>query len=1830
MILRLLYVFLGLSISISGFTQTLSISSTGQTGTSGTNWNLSGSTLTVTGTANIQSVVIETALNSGDLTIQGSSTAFVVNVEQAISSTTVGSDLTIGSVGNTGTVTVGANITLAGGLTLRGGYVNVNGNLTSSAVGDIFLKGIATNNPSVMLQSGKTITKSGGTGTLTFQGHSRVTNSGTITTTGTGLLNVVLWSDFDNSNNDGGVSHFGTISTNGGHVWLGGSNSNGGSYTWNNLTVGDGPSIGSANYNANGMDLRGDITTFGGDLLAWANTGTGAGISGIVTSGGNEVNVGNGDIVLITPYVLGTGLSIFFRQSGGTFTLVPNNGAFPNSLNWNPYAEVYGSMSGLNFTGDFNYLWIENPTLLKSLTIGYYDGMSSGGSPVLLTNSSNITMATAMSIAGPVSIYGGDISISQNITSTLLGADVLLQATGAINLASSKIVQTSNGDITFKACSGGLASSASSPVYLNSSSQLLSNGGNITLGGGYSGTEGNFYAASNITNGGYALRMDASTIINAAGGNIKLYGRNVTSYGDGVYLSSVTISTIGSGTIGIYGESFGGQNATPVNFGGITFENNASTIQTVNGNLVLKALLTNTQSAATSALNFYRSGGVTGQTNHIQILSNTGNIEITADRGTTNAGGIDHFSWGNVYFGSPSNNSFTATGNITLSFSKILSAFNNGFKVKTTGNVIYQPIATAFDAAQTFPVNSLHVLAESASSLTIGKPGNTADITISSAQSIAGDIDIYAGTLTLNSNLATTNNGDITINSNNAIAGLTAQRNVTAAGLFSYIPQGISFGAAVTYPITNLNLTSAGLLIGKTTNTTDVTFGTAATIAGPITVYGGNININQNLISSASSQVILCKATGNILTASGKTVQTNGGDIIYWADSDNNNSGGIRVDDNVTIDSRTNTDRTNATHTTGGGKIIFAGGLDDGGTSAGTSSLMSGLSSNDGIPDGYAVNSGSAATQSGIVLGTSTSGTGHNCGISVLSGGGDIRFHALATNNTSAVNSGPTGLLFFEGYSINGGTTGNITLLGNSNLTAGSWAIGMDLAAWRTSTASANGNTTAVNGNINIIGRAGGGTSGNIAMAIDGDANRHVFTTTGSGTISLDGLATGTAQTDMRLTNVDLLSTSGAITLTTRGNSGISVGGYAIGNGLFLGQKTGTLVTSSSSNISLVTNNLSTSSKPLTVNGTGQFVIEPFSTSFISGLTLNSTQTLATTLSGLRLGKLNNAANITIGAATSINGPITLHGGTLALNSALTTTNTTTGNLSLNGTTLSGSSTLTVANGRTLTMNLSSNTNYAGLISGTSLNFVKDGAGTLTLPTPTAFSFAAMTISGGAYTLNANQQLTLTGALTNNGTFTMKDGATFVQATSGTSIDGTGTYTVEKALASNSSTWSTTSGRFWYMGVPMVNVARSSYGTPGTTTNRVWSYSEATKSYTELSDGSALLSAGTGYVHRRSTDGTLTFSATGANGLYGSDYSVSGLTKTAGYTSGVNLVSNPYMGFLDWDAVYNASTNIDPTFYIRSNNTTGNNINALISYNGSTSQFVSNESSVSNTSNFRYIAPMQSIWVKVGAAASTGTVNMSRSMLSHQTGNTLKSSTVFPTLARVNLVDGNLFDQLLVYMNSDMSNEVDQYDSEKLPVSGTVQVYTMASNKKLVMNGLKNNKKKVSVPLYLELPASKSYTLQLSEYVLEDGLILLEDKQEGTMQDFTLLENYTFYANSGQLSNRFVLHFILPNAELTTQGPSNNWVGPETSYTDGGNVAITNDDRGNIEITVDQAEEQKVEGNVSVTDMNGKEVYKGQLDGITTAVSLNVPAGIYYLTVQSGSLFEKKKVFIQE
>jgi hypothetical protein len=503
-----------------------------------------------------------------------------------------------------------------------------------------------------------------------------------------------------------------------------------------------------------------------------------------------------------------------------------------------------------------------------------------------------------------------------------------------------------------------------------------------------------------------------------------------------------------------------------------------------------------------------------------------------------------------------------------------------------------------------------------------------------------------------------------------------------------------------------------------------------------------------------------------------------------------------------------------------------------------------------------------------------------------------------------------------------------------------------------------------------------------------------------------------------------------------------------------------------------------------------------------------------------------------------------------------------------------------------------------------------------------------LTITSGTLTLAANKQLTVSGTLTNNGTMTIESGATFKQ---GSSVTGTGTYNVKQTIDNGAGSGSTLTGRYWYLGSPLTCTRSSAFGNSGDL-NKVWSFTNG--AYANVADGSSL-SPTTGYVHRRSdASSTLTFS--GQN-LYAQDVTLS-LSNNAGTYGGWHLVSNPYTAYLDWNAIMSSGStqNINNTYYIRSYNSSGQDVNSLISYNSSSLQLTNNSGFTSLTAGqAQYIAPLQAFWVKVNPttplSATAGQLRLERAFTSHQTGNVgLKNTGVYPVLARVNLYDGAKFDQMLVYMNEFMTNVVDQNDSEKMFVSGVASIYTMASGKKLVMNGLKNNKKKISVPLYLELPTSKVYQLQLSEYIMEDGLILLEDKQEGTMQDFTIHDTYAFYANSGVLSNRFVLHFFMPDATITAQGPSNSWVQDENEVNEGGSILVSSNGRGKVTIQQD-IDPQAADGSqVLIRDASGRMVYEGQLEGPQTSLQLDAPSGVYFVEVQLNGQLEVKKIFVQQ
>ena len=1734
------------------------------------------------------------------------------------------SSFTLGKTTNSTNLTFENVLSVAGPISIYAGAVDINANLTSSATGDIFIKAISSTYPSIELASAKTITKSGGTGTLTFQGHASILNEGIINASGTGILNIVFWSDFDNSNNDGGVSHMGAITTNGGHVWMGGSNSNGGSYTWNNLTVGNGPSIGSSGHNCNSMNISGDITTTGGDVLLWASS-TGCSYLGIVTSAAYEVNVGNGDIVLITDYVLGVGPSLFFRQNGGTFTLVPDGNSFANPLDWSPALGSYNSMTGWNFPGDFNYLWIENPSTLTNLTIGRYDGMSSGGTPVVLTNTSNLNMVTASTIAGAWNLYGGAITLTGGLatTNTTTG-NMYLEGTsitgaGNLSLASNRVASI---NISSASTYTGIVSGTGSGL-------TKLGAGTLTLTNDHTYTGVTTISAGDLQVGtGGSLTAASSGTIAATSGVVVATGSELILAPNENIVFAAPIS--GAGGLEIKGNSGSYYNAfltaTPA-----TIATNSSvlevltritcglqqggSISTSSGEIAGAFLKSYNASSNTATLQFQQFDGQYTKCVFVRLSQSGTNVQISVNTSIYNTGAAYRLGNQLGVDMSTGSSSMGLTTNATSAGYGISKVYMSG-KVNFTGALSY---------------TGNTVLSNTVSNITTP---NTTNYTSKGTQEITDASSAFPAASSV------VNNGLIIFNRATA---MTIASNLSGTEEVLQVGAPITLSGTCTHAgLTSIDLNKS-LIVGNGSTAGSITgniinYGTLTFNRSDNSSYPGVVSGTGTLVKNGAGELML---TG-LQTFTGATT-INAGKLIISRDVPAYPSASISGAGELVIQPTTTSFTNAVSYPITGITVGGIGGLTIGKASNLANITFASATSIAGPITAYGgqinVNANLSSTLSGADILLQGSKIVHSPGITVLTTAGDITYNATNTPWAAvAEQSVLVGALAGSNATIDA-QGGNISLSGTF-ATTGVTNTGNNSDATiylANSTVRTNGT-----GTISITGNAydNASTTGDYIWGVV-LAETSVIQTQ-NGNISITGTP-GKIRPNGRGVVADgstlkVLSNSGTIQFTDAMPVGHTLTNYsgayfkpAAANAIRFGAD-GSLVTTSSSNIIFDVNYITFNTLASILTSTGALTIRPVANSFANSLEL-SNLTMPSTLTGFTFGKTGNTANITIGAATTINGPITLYGGALTLSGALATTNTTSGNMSLNGTTLSGGS-LSVANGRTLTINLSATTTYAGTIGGTDLNVIKDGAGILTLTGSTTPNFATLTISGGTFRLNSNQQLTLSGTLTNNGTFTMRSGATFVPSTSVSNVTGNGTFNVQRLLTGNETTWnSTTSGRFWYMGVPMVNAPRSSFGTQGSTTNRVWSYNEVSKSYTELTDPNANLTGGTGYVHRRSTNDTLTFTGVGANGLRGSAFSQTGLTRTSGSSVGFHLVSNPYMAYVDWDAVVantnTATSNIESTYYIRSAAT--GNISALISYNATGQNFVNGGVANYSVNDVRYLAPMQAFWVRVGSAASTGSLGMNTDMLSHQTSNPgLKNTTVFPTLARVNLVDGPRFDQLLVFMSPDMTNAVDAYDSEKMFVSGAPQLYTMAAGKKLVMNGLKNNKKKISVPLYLELPESKVYNLQLAEYILEDGLILLEDKQEGTIQDFTIHETYAFYANSGVLSNRFVLHFYMPDATITAQGPSNSWVEEETSYTEGGNVQITADSKGKVQISLEQPETEKVDGTVQATDANGKVVYTGKLVGALTLFELNVPAGIYYLTVQSGIMIEKKKVFIQD
>ncbi len=1546
-------------------------------------------------------------------------------------------ELQLGKSGNTADITIGSSATIAGPISIYGGYVNINGNLTSSATGDIFIKGIAGTNPSIWVQSGKTITKSGGTGTLTMQGHGRVSNNGSITTSGTGVLNVVFWSDFDNSNNDGGVSQFGTVSTNGGHVWLGGSNSNGGSYTWNGLTVGDGPSIGSTGFNGNAMDISGNITTNGGDFLAWAGSAAGSNIAGIANDGsGDIVSVGSGDIVLITDMVSGTaGAAMYFTQSGGTFTLVPHDGSFMSTFNWNPAVQTYVGSTADDYnlqTGDFNWLGIGELNSITSLTIGYYNGMLSNGTPVEFTNSSNITFSTATTSAGAFNLYGGAIAMNTSLTTT----------------------SATNGNISINGTS-------------------ISGTGNLAVAAGRNAT---LNVSSTSTYDG---------IISGFGSGITKLGVGLLTLTKDHSFSGSTIISAGDLQVGTGGSVSQASSGSISNTTAVAVASGSKLILTPNENILFAAPISGAGGVEIKGASGLYSGTALTTTASL-IASNVSVLEVL----TRITGGTFTGSAGSGNCGAYQKSYNAATNTATLQFQQFVSPYTK---------VVFVTLELI----------------------------NTTDV------AIKGTGAAYRSGDYLGQNMAT-------------IGGTTALTFPTNYGISQVFMSGkVNFTGALTY-----------------TGTT--TLSNTTTSATSPTTYS-YISKGTQEITDASSSFPSAIVNNGLVILNRTTTLTIAGDMSGTEDI-------LQVGADVTF---TGTNSHTGITTIDLNKTLNIG-------SGGSTGSMMGNIVNYGA---LTFNRTGSSSYSGVISGSGTV---------TKSGSGD-----LTLNNLN-------------------------TYIGSTTINDGRLILERDVPATSSS-----------------------GYSGIGALVIQPSSNS--FTSAVSYPIagftvssSIGGLTIGKTTNSSNITFANATTIAGPIT--------------AYGGTITLNDN---LTTTNNGNISLYSDNALGLSSARTITAAGTFTYASQGASFLSPVTY-PIPNLTLSCTGLTIGKSGNTSAISVASTTTINGPITLYGGVLGLNSALSTSNTNTGDISLNGSSLSGNANLTLAAGRTATLNLSSTTSYSGVISGSGSHLIKSGIGDLTLTgantlsgtttvsagmlnlnrtegstlpdvaniivsadinaSPGTLNFASnqtinnLSIASNALCMvNPSKKLTVNGVLTNNGTFTINSGSTLVQGTSST-ISGSGNYDVLQNITGSGGI--SPNGRFWYLGSPLSN--GSSSALLSYTGDLVWKWNESSFAYETVSTGQTL-TQGKSYVLRSGqSTGVVHFLGTG---LSNGTVTVPNLTRTGTSQQfrGCHLVSNPYPSYLDWDLV--DKTNVSTTMYVRT--ALGTNYNILETYNSS-GQI---GTSISGPAMTRYIAPMQGFWVKVTADNLTGSLTMSNSIRSHQASGVGLRSTPqdFPAFLRFNMIDGQNKDQVILLMSPDAAMTLDAFDSEKMSASGFAQFYSTVNAKKLVINGMKNVKAKTSVPLTLEMPTSKSYTFQAEEFNIEDGLILLEDKQEGVIQDLTINPTYSFFGNAGTNATRFVVHFQLAGAPVLVGGPMElESLGSDELSTD--NIQIVSNNQGTVIIRLDEG--FKPEGSIRIFDASGRLVEQTDFKDQETTIQLNEKAGMYFVEVSAGKLMVKKKIVI--
>jgi len=914
-------------------------------------------------------------------------------------------------------------------------------------------------------------------------------------------------------------------------------------------------------------------------------------------------------------------------------------------------------------------------------------------------------------------------------------------------LATGNVTISVGGNITLSAAISNSASTSVTAYTLS----ITSTGGSITTSAGISLTPALLVAngglpGNNLTLSAFSDISIGSAITTTAGTPSSAGG----STGPGAKGGDVSITAGGSLNISLdittSGTSANKNNSAGGNAGSVTMISNGSS-----GGIVCSNITANGGNGTGNGTNG-NSGAInittinTGETGTNAGISGV----ITSTPGTGGSGGggtagaLTKFGAGTLVLSGAN----TYTGLTTISAGIL--------KLGATGGAANTPLGTT--GAGT-------VVSATGAALDLG------GFTLGTAEALTlNGTGVSSGGSLMNSGAAATYSGLVTLGSASSIIGGTGTIALSNVGTITGSGFGLTLGGAQGGSITSIIGTVAGTVTKQDAGTW--TLSGANTYAGATTISAGKLKLGASGVIADGSAITVTgtldlasfSETIGSLAGGGTVTSSAAGTPVITAGGDNNSTTFSGVIQNGSATSvgltkaGTGTLTVSGLSTYTGLTTISAGILKLGATGDATNTPLGTTGA------GTSVTNGAALDLGGFTLGTAEAltlnGTGVSSGGALMNSGAAATYSGLLTLGSASSIIGGTGTITISnagtisgatfGLTLGGAQGGTLTsILGTTSGTltkqdAGTWTLSGANTYTGLTTISAG---TLMLNNTAALGTTASGTSITSGAVLDLNginyASAEVLTVNGTGISSggaiVNSNATGATYAGLLTLGSasSIIGGTGTITISNAGTiSGATFGltlGGAQGGTLtsILGTTTGTLtkqdagrwtisgantytgLTTISEGILKLGATGSGTNTPLGTVGSGTIVSATGAALDLGGFTLVTAEAL--TLNGT--GVSSGGALMNSGAATTYNGAITLASGS-----------TIGGNITFGSAGISGSQPLTVA-------------------ASSSLNL---GSG--------AVSTTDLVIGSGATLTSTSSTLTVTGNFTNNGTFTHNSG----------------------------------------------------------------------------------------------------------------------------------------------------------------------------------------------------------------------------------------------------------------------------------------------------------------------------------------------------------------------------------------------------------------------------------------------------------------------------------------